>query len=76
MAAAPFKLPPLFRKPNNVEILKRLGVRAVDVVVNPQGPIRCLCSSKPCLYSLTIFHHCYLIIAFRYVKMLESLMVF
>ena len=29
MAVTPFKFPPLFRKPKNVEILKRLGVRAV-----------------------------------------------
>ena len=27
----PFKFPPLFRKPKNVEIPKRLGVRAVVV---------------------------------------------
>ena len=31
MAVTPFKFPPLFRKPQNVEILKRLGVRAVVV---------------------------------------------
>ena len=31
MAVTPFKLPPLFRKPKNVEIPKRLGVRAVVV---------------------------------------------
>ena len=31
MAVTPFKFPPLFRKPNNVEISKRLGVRAVVV---------------------------------------------
>ena len=31
MAVTPFKFPPLFRKPKNVEIPKRLGVRAVDV---------------------------------------------
>ena len=31
MAVTPFEFPPLFRKPNNVEIPKRLGVRAVDV---------------------------------------------
>ena len=31
MAVAPFKFPPLFRKPKNVEIPKRLGVRAVVV---------------------------------------------
>ena len=31
MAVAPFKFPPLFRKPKNVEIPKRLGVRAVIV---------------------------------------------
>ena len=31
MAVTPFKFPPLFRKPKNVEILKRLGVRAVVV---------------------------------------------
>ena len=31
MAVTPFKFPPLFRKPNNVEIPKRLGVRAVNV---------------------------------------------
>ena len=29
MAVTPFKFPPLFRKPKNVEITKRLGVRAV-----------------------------------------------
>ena len=29
MAVTPFKFPPLFRKPKNVEIPKRLGVRAV-----------------------------------------------
>ena len=29
MAVTPFKLPPLFKKAKNVEILKRLGVRAV-----------------------------------------------
>ena len=31
MAVTRFKLPPLFRKPKNVEIPKRLGVRAVVV---------------------------------------------
>ena len=31
MAATPFKFPLLFREPKNVEILKRLGVRAVVV---------------------------------------------
>ena len=31
MADTPFKFPPLFRKPKNVEIPKRLGVRAVVV---------------------------------------------
>ena len=31
MAVTPFKLPPLFRMPKNVEIPKRLGVRAVVV---------------------------------------------
>ena len=31
MAVTPFKFPPLFRKPKNVEIPKRLGVRAVVV---------------------------------------------
>ena len=31
MAVTPFELPPLFRKPKNVEIPKRLGVRAVVV---------------------------------------------
>ena len=31
MAVTPFKFPPLFRKPKNVEIPKRLGVRAVLV---------------------------------------------
>ena len=30
MAVTPFKFPPLFRKPKNVEIPKRLGVRAVE----------------------------------------------
>ena len=29
MAVTPFKFPPLFRKPKNVETPKRLGVRAV-----------------------------------------------
>ena len=29
MAVTPFKFPPHFRKPKNVEIPKRLGVRAV-----------------------------------------------
>ena len=29
MAVKPFEFPPLFRKPKNVEIPKRLGVRAV-----------------------------------------------
>ena len=29
MAVTPFKILPLFRKPKNVEIPKRLGVRAV-----------------------------------------------
>ena len=29
MAVTPFKFPPLFRKPKNVEIFKRLGVWAV-----------------------------------------------
>ena len=29
MAVTPFKFPPLFRKPKNVENPKRLGVRAV-----------------------------------------------
>ena len=31
MAVTPFKFPPLFRKPKNVGIPKRLGVRAVVV---------------------------------------------
>ena len=31
MAVTPFKFPQLFRKPKNVEIPKRLGVRAVVV---------------------------------------------
>ena len=31
MAVTPFEIPPLFRKPKNVEIPKRLGVRAVVV---------------------------------------------
>ena len=31
MAATPFKSPPLFRKHKNVEIPKRLGLRAVVV---------------------------------------------
>ena len=31
MAVTPFKFPPLFGKPKNVEIPKRLGVRAVVV---------------------------------------------
>ena len=31
MAVTPFKFPPLFRKPKNVEIPKRLGVRAVEL---------------------------------------------
>ena len=31
MAVTPFKFPPLFRKLKNVEILERLGVRAVEV---------------------------------------------
>ena len=31
MAVTPFKFPPLFRKPKNVEIPKRLGVRVVVV---------------------------------------------
>ena len=31
MAVTPFKFPPPFRKPKNVEIPKRLGVRAVIV---------------------------------------------
>ena len=31
MAVTPFKFPPLFRRPKNVEIPKRLGVRAVVV---------------------------------------------
>ena len=31
MAVTQFKFPPLFRKPKNVEIPKRLGVRAVDI---------------------------------------------
>ena len=31
MAVTPFKFPPLFREPKNVEIAKRLGVRAVVV---------------------------------------------
>ena len=31
MAVTPFEFPPLFRKPENVEIPKRLGVRAVVV---------------------------------------------
>ena len=29
MAVTPFEFPPLFREPKNVEIPKRLGVRAV-----------------------------------------------
>ena len=31
MAVTPFRFPPLFRKTKNVEIPKRLGVRAVVV---------------------------------------------
>ena len=31
MAVTPFKFPPLSRKPKNIEIPKRLGVRAVVV---------------------------------------------
>ena len=31
MAVTPLEFPPLFRKPKNVEIPKRLGVRAVLV---------------------------------------------
>ena len=31
MAVTPIEFPPLFRKPKNVEIPKRLGVRAVVV---------------------------------------------
>ena len=31
MAVTPTEFPPLFRKPKNVEISKRLGVRAVEV---------------------------------------------
>ena len=31
MAVTPFRIPPLFRKPRNVEISKRLGVRVVVV---------------------------------------------
>ena len=31
MAVTPFEFPPLIRKPKNVEISKRLGVRAVVV---------------------------------------------
>ena len=31
MAVTPFEFPPPFRKPKNVEISKRLGVRAVVV---------------------------------------------
>ena len=31
MAVTSFKFPPLFRKPKNVEIPKRVGVRAVKV---------------------------------------------
>ena len=31
MADTPFKLPPLFRKPKNVEIHKKLGIRTVVV---------------------------------------------
>ena len=40
MAVAPFKFPPpLFRKPKNVEIPKRLGVRAVVVVSSNNFPV-------------------------------------
>ena len=31
MAVTPFKFPPLFKKPKNAKIAKRLGVRAVVV---------------------------------------------
>ena len=31
MAVTPFKFPPLFRKPKNIEIPKRIGVRTVVV---------------------------------------------
>ena len=34
MAVTSFKSPPLFRKPKNAEISKRLGVRAVEVDSN------------------------------------------
>ena len=37
MAATPFKFPPLFRKPKNVEIPKRSGARAVAVDSNTAG---------------------------------------
>ena len=31
MAVTPFEFPPLFRKPKNFKIPRRLGVRAVEV---------------------------------------------
>ena len=31
MAVTPFEFPPLFRKPKNIEIPKRLGIRGVVV---------------------------------------------
>ena len=34
MAVTPFKFPPLFRKPKNVEIYKISGVRAVVVAIS------------------------------------------
>ena len=39
MAVTPFELLPLFRKPKNVEIPKRLGVRAVVVDSSSKFPL-------------------------------------
>ena len=39
MAVTSFKFPPLFRKPKNGEIPKRLGVRAVEVDSSNNFPL-------------------------------------
>ena len=39
MAVTPFKFPPLFRKPKNVQIFKRLGVRAVVIDSSNNFPL-------------------------------------
>ena len=70
MAVTPFKFPQLFRKPKNVEIPKRLGVRAVVVdssnnfllklqeILNPHFELNVLKNASTCnkiVFQITAF---------------------